>query len=153
MFDHTPTTTATTQPTEGLSWPEKVAAGDIISFRFPTDDDTGGARPKARPCLVLAVALVDGHRWMSVAYGTTVLKKARNGRGILVNASEASSCGLAHATGFRGDRIMTINTSDPALAVSPVFRTPVLGRLSGRPLERLKQIRDSLRAETTQALR
>ncbi|MFC2968061.1 hypothetical protein [Acidimangrovimonas pyrenivorans] len=151
MFDTAPTTTIKTQPTDGLSWPEKVAAGDIISFRFPTDD-TGEARPKARPCLVLAVAMVDGKRWMSVAYGTTVLKKARNGRGILVNASEAAACGLDRATGFRGDRLMTINTGDPALAVSPVFRTPVLGRLSGRPLERLRQIRDSLRAETTQAL-
>lgn len=145
MFDTAPTTTIKTQPTDGLSWPEKVAAGDIISFRFPTDD-TGEARPKARPCLVLAVAMVDGQRWMSVAYGTTVLKKARNGRGILVNAGEANSCGLDRATGFRGDRVMTINTSNPALAVSPVFRTPIIGRLAGRPLKRMQMVQAHLRA-------
>lgn len=145
MFDTAPTTTIKTQPTDGLSWPEKVAAGDIISFRFPTDD-TGEARPKARPCLVLAVGIVDGKRWMSVAYGTTVLKKARNGRGILVNASEADACGLDRATAFRGDRLMTINTGDPALAVSPIFRTPVIGRLTGRPLKRMQAVKAHLRA-------
>lgn len=146
MFDTAPIATITTKPNDSLSWPEKVVAGDIISFRFPTDDDTGGARPKARPCLVLAVAMVDGQRWMSVAYGTTVLKKARNSRGILVNAGEANACGLDRATGFRGDRVVTISTGDPALAVSPIFRTPVIGRLTGRPLKRMQTVKAHLRA-------
>lgn len=146
MIHTAPTMTAKTQTTDRVSWPEEVAAGDIISFRFPTDDDTGGVRPKARPCLVLAVTIVDGRRWMLVAYGTTVLKKARNGRGILVNAGEAAAAGLNRATGFRGDRILTITTSDPALAVSPVFRTPIIGRLTGRPLKRMQMVQAHLQA-------
>lgn len=147
MLDTAPAKTTATQATNGRTWPERIASGDIVSFRFPTDDETGSSRPKARPCLVLAVGMIDGQRRLLVAYGSTVLSKARNRLGIIINANEACACGLDRATGFRGDRITTINTSDPALAVSPIFRTPVIGRLTGRPLVRMHSVQAQLQMD------
>lgn len=153
MFDTTPAQTVMTPETDPRPWPETVTAGDILSFRFPLDDDTGETRPKARPCLVLAVAMIDGQRRMSVAYGTSVLKKARNAHGILLTAGDASVSGLDRATGFCGDRVRTITTGDPALAVSPVVRTPIIGRLSGRPLERMRRVQMRLYAGASGTIR
>ncbi|AQS49309.1 hypothetical protein BMG03_17050 [Thioclava nitratireducens] len=143
MFDNVPSTVETTTQ----AWSETLRSGDIVSFRFPTDEGKTGPEPKARPCLVLASALISGQRWLTIAYGTSVTEKVRKGYAIPLGSHDARVAGLERATAFRGDRIVIVRPNNRAFAVSPTLRTPVLGRLTGRPLERMHAIRARLQAE------
>ncbi|MEX1663133.1 hypothetical protein AB4874_16020 [Thioclava sp. 15-R06ZXC-3] len=125
-------------------WSETIKAGDIISFRFPLQNAPANERPKARPCLVLAVSVYDGQRWLCVAYGTTIRRKARNALGIDLSTDEAAASGLNRATGFCGTRTVVIRTNDPALCVCPALRTPVIGKLADQPRERMQLVKARL---------
>ncbi|KEO60287.1 type II toxin-antitoxin system PemK/MazF family toxin [Thioclava indica] len=143
MFDNLPAVSE--KATQ--AWSETVRSGDIVSFRFPANEGKSGPAPKARPCLVLAAATIAGQRWLTIAYGTSVTEKVRKGYAIPLGSRDAHLAGLERATAFRGDRIVIVRTNHSAFAISPIFRTPVLGRLSGRPLARMRAIQARLQAE------
>ncbi|MFC2970149.1 hypothetical protein [Acidimangrovimonas pyrenivorans] len=132
-------------------WSETVRSGDIVAFRFPANEGTTGHEPKVRPCLVLATATIAGQRWLTIAYGTSVTEKARKGYAIPLGNRDAIAAGLDRATAFRGDRVVIVRPNNGGFAVSPTFRTPVLGRLTGRPLERMRAVQARLQAEADMA--
>lgn len=147
MFDNVP---AVSEKTDA-PWSETVRSGDIVSFRFPAREGRYGPEPKVRPCLVLTTATIAGQRWLTVAYGTSVTKKARKGYAIPLGTRDAITAGLERATAFRGDRVIVVRPNNEGFAVSPTFRTPVLGRLTGRPLERMRAVQARLQAEADMA--
>ena len=147
MF-HSPTIV----PAEGdAPWSETVRSGDIVAFRFPAQEGEAGPEPKARPCLVIATATIAGQRWLTVAYGTTALGKARKGYAIRVRTREAVAAGLDRATTFRGERVVIVRANHRAFAINPALRTPVIGRLAGSPLERMRWVQARLQAEADMA--
>jgi len=139
-------------PAEGdAPWSETVRSGDIVAFRFPAQEGETGPEPKARPCLVLAAATIAGQRWLTIAYGTTATEKVRKGYAIFVGTRDAIASGLERATAFRGNRVVIVRPNHRAFAVSPTVRSPVLGRLNGRPHARMRAVQARLQAEADMA--
>lgn len=147
MFDTLPTT----EPKADTPWAETLRSGDLVSFRFPVHEREAGPNPKTRPCLVIATATFSGQRWITLAYGTSKMEKARKGYAIPVNARDAIAAGLDSATAFKGDRVVIVRPNHPGFVVSKTFLTPVLGRLTGRPLDRMRAVQARLQAEADMA--
>lgn len=130
-----------------LPWTQTLTHGDIVSFHFPVTEEEGVA-PKARPCLVLDVEERDGHRFVTLAYGTSVGGTANRGYEIRVNRPEdATAAGLDRPTRFVGARRITVSAAHPGFCVKRALGTAVIGRLSGVPFDRMNRVRARIHAE------
>lgn len=110
---------------------------DIVWCRFPEHDDLGNPGPKARPGIVLNVAVHDagedglGEGEVQVVYGTTKLKlRERRSDFFVANMAEMDICGLNKATRFDLDAIAWIPWAEEWFDTLPTYDSPVIGRLS-----------------------
>ena len=108
---------------------------DIVWCRFPSHAELGNPGPKARPAIVLNVAVheEDGETEgeVQVIYGTTNLKRMqRRGDFYVTNVAEMDICGLNQATRFDMDRIGWIPWADEWFETLPTYSSPIIGHLS-----------------------
>lgn len=129
------------------AWKDSLAAGDVVSFRFPHETD-GLDDPKVRPSLVLDVEDRDGQRYAHLAYGTTAPTTRRPGYAIdVIDADEISIASLHKPTRFDAARRVIVSLGNRDFNISPTRGTPVLGRLTGRATERMHRVRARIHAE------
>lgn len=134
-----------------LPWTLTLTYGDIVSFRFPTDD---AAKPKARPCLVLDIVRKRGRRYAVLAYGTSSRCTHNAGQEVqLLNREEATLAGLDRPTRFVGARRVTVPVTSHGFVCCTELKTPVLGRVVGAEYARVLSIRSRLQIEAAQARR
>lgn len=128
-----------------LPWSKTLTCGDIVSYRFPTDEPTPH---KARPCLVLDILRKRGKRYAILAYGTTSKNRHISGDEIPLHLpDDAAAAGLDRPTRFVGARRITVSVNCNRFVPEPQLRTPVLGRLTGAEYTRAVSIHDRLREE------
>lgn len=119
-------------------WHDTLAAGDIVSFRFPYPDAPHAER--ARPCLVVDVDPIGGEA--VVVYGTSRWTDANRGQELHVTGPDAALASLDRPTRFVGARRVRVALDSPRFIVSSTRGTPVVGRLAGTArghLDRLKR--------------
>lgn len=133
-------------PQAAASWQQTISHGDIVSFHFPVEDGDGGPG-KARPCLVLDVVAIAGTRLITLAYGTSSPKPTSRAYVIPCDwRDDWRAAGLLRPTHFRGVRRVSVTADHPGFACNRAG-TPVIGRLEGRPFERMNAVRGRLHAE------
>lgn len=129
------------------NWRDTLSWGDIVSFYFPVKEENGPAS-KRRPCLVIDTDIKGGHRYVTLAYGTTTERRGRRSYEIQVYGAEAvASSGLTRPTRFLGSRRITVSTAHPGFVSCKDKGSPVLGRLSGNAFERMNAVRARIHAE------
>jgi hypothetical protein len=141
MLDNTATILTMTP-----AWQEHLSPGDIVSFRFPLAQADPADKSKPRPCLVLEVQELAGMRFALLAYGTTSPRKANWGYEIHA-LEDFPSFGLNRPTRFIGRRRLMVSLDNPGFVICRDTGSPVLGRLSGGPADRLMAVRARLQAE------
>ncbi|WP_374434238.1 hypothetical protein [Tabrizicola sp.] len=135
-----------------LPWTLTLTYGDIVSFRFPTDD---AAKPKARPCLVLDIVRKRGRRCAVLAYGTSSRCTHDAGQEVqLLNREEAALAGLERPTRFVGARRTArdcpCHTSN-GFVCCPELTTSVLGCVAGAEYAQVLSIQSRLQIEAAEA--
>ena len=140
MFDSTPQT-----PAASADWRTHISRGDILSFAWPGADAARG------PCLMLDRARIGGRPFVLLAAGEPDDGRFARGYDILVERAEARMlAGLAEPTRFRADRRLLVSLDTSGLQLDG-GASPVLGRLSGRELDRLDRVRARIHAEADMA--
>lgn len=130
------------------AWQDHVAAGDIVSFRFPLAEDASTAQPKARPCLILDIEIIGGERYAVLAYGTTSHRRSNVGYEVHVRRrDEYVSAGLDEPTRFVGARRLLVPLTHRGFAICRNTGSAVLGRLDGEPFEAMNAVRGRIHAE------
>ena len=131
MLDHS------TEP----RWQDDLQRGDIVLFRFPVSDEGPAPHPKARPCLVLERAVLQGVTFLKLAYGTSAKGKANRGHEVHVTQPDGMRCaGLREPTRFVGSRAILVSPENAGFALGQAG-TPVIGRLDDGLLARMNRIR------------
>ena len=140
MFDHTTHVAA--------NWAEHVQPGYVVLFRFPVRyPQTKDGAPMTRPCLVLEVDGENASRRLVLAYGTTSTSVSHTGYDIrLTRLSDLKSAGLKRPTRFIGARLLSVSPNHDGFPIG-MTGTPVTGRLSDAPWERMQRVRARLHAE------
>ena len=141
MLDSTATTLTMTP-----AWQAHLSPGDIVTFRFPLAQADPGTSPKPRPCLVLEIEELAGLRFALIAYGTTSPRKANWGYEIHA-LEDFAAFGLDRPTRFIGRRRLMVSLDNPGFQICRDTGSPVIGRLSGGPAERLLAVRARIQAE------
>lgn len=126
-------------------WPDDIQRGDVVRFRFSIAEEDGEA-PKLRPCLVLEIGTLNGHRFVTLAYGTGAPAKGKYGYEIIVKGKPSMrAAGLTKPTRFVAIRRITVSTEHHGF--EPLCGTPVIGRLDASLLQRMDAVRARLWAE------
>lgn len=122
-------------------WQDILQRGDIVLFRFPVADDTCAAQPKARPCLVLERAVLQGVTFLKLAYGTSATTRANRGHEVRVTRAEAMRlAGVREPTRFVGARTLLVSPQHSGFSFGPAG-SPIIGRLDANLIERMNRIR------------
>jgi hypothetical protein len=119
------------------TWQVGIAAGDIVSFRFPYPDAPMAER--ARPCLVVDVEHESGEAVL--VYGTSRWSGANRGQELHVTGPDILLASLDRPTRFIGVRRVRVALDSPRF-IAGARGTPVVGRLpdtTHAQLDRLKQ--------------
>ncbi|MBD3625626.1 MAG: hypothetical protein HUJ24_09660 [Rhodobacteraceae bacterium] len=119
-----------------VAWHDTLAAGDIVSFRFPYPDAPYAER--ARPCLVVDVDPIAGEA--VVVYGTSRWTKANQGQELHVTGSDAGQASLDRPTRFVGARRVRVSIGSPRF-IAGGRGTPVVGRLTGKARDHLDRLK------------
>lgn len=131
-------------------WKTALAPGDVVRFRFPVAqccDHDATAGPKLRPCLVLEVFELSGHRFVKLAYGTSANTKANKGCEVRVNQPDGcAAAGLYRPTRFVGARAILVSLDHSGFEPFGKSGSPLMGSLDSQLRTRLTDIRDRLRA-------
>jgi hypothetical protein len=126
-------------------WAATLQRGDVALFRFPCAD---GGQIKPRPCLVMEIARIGGETLIELAYGTTAQTSANRGYEVhIYRPIGMALAGLRRPTRFVGARRIIVSARNGGFDVSPGYRSPVIGRLDGRGLERMNAVRARIHAE------
>lgn len=134
-------------PAISPAWQEHIASGHVLAFRFPLAERKAKGAPKQRPCLVLDLQDVSGRPFALLAYGSTSQRNANSGWEIHATEDHAAYA-LDRPTRFIGRRRLLVSLDDPAFAICRATGSPVLGRLSGGPAERLQVVRARIQADS-----
>lgn len=125
-----------------------LAPGDIVAFRFPCSGRGPHEEPKVRPCLVLEIRESGGRRFVEIAYGTSADTEANRGLDIEVADDTAvAAAGLDRPTRFVGARRTMVSTDHSGFDISEGVGSPIIGRLTGKPEERMNAVRARVQAE------
>lgn len=129
-------------------WQNHLSPGDIVSFRFPVRKAMANEKPKPRPCLILEIEELAGRRFALIAYGTSSPRRANWGEEVhALHECDFPTFGLDRPTRFIGKRRMLVSLDNSGFAICRETGSPVLGRLSGRPAERLLDVRARIQAQ------
>lgn len=127
--------------------PVSLQTGDVVRFHFPVVD-AEDRRDKPRPCLVLDTLHFDGHRFVMLAYGTLAEHGHTTGYDVPVCEPETMrEAGLSRPTRFCGARCILVSVRHPGFGRVRPGRTPRIGCLIGKALERMNAVRGRLHAE------
>lgn len=125
-------------------WQDSLQRGDVVLFRFPVDDgdgDDGADQPKARPCLVMERAVLQGVTFLKLAYGTSAMTRANRGHEVRVTRPEGMrTAGVREPTRFVGARAILVSPEHSGFALGPAG-SPVIGRLDAGLVARMDRIR------------
>ncbi len=122
-------------------WQDSLQRGDVVLFRFPVTDEDIAKQPKARPCLVLERAALQGATFLKLAYGTSAMTRANRGHEVRVTRPEGMrAAGVGEPTRFVGARAILVSPEHSGFAIAP-NGTPDIGRLDASLLERMDRIR------------
>ncbi|WP_339106981.1 recombinase family protein [Thioclava sp. GXIMD4216] len=134
------------------AWQDHISPGDIVTFRFPIRKATDGEQPKPRPCLVIEVEEWAGKQFALLAYGTSSPRKANSGYEVhALQPEDYTRFGLDRPTRFIGKRTIMVALDNPSFDSFRKTCSPVLGRLSGQPAERLLHVRARIQADRDMA--
>lgn len=133
------------------SWRDRLLAGDIVSFVFPSSEGDAELE-KARPSLVLTVDRDGEEPMVTVAYGTSSRSRSNTGLELHVRKLEdIEAAGLHKRTRFVGARTATVPLSSmrfvecaDGTAVLGLLPTPLLARLA-QVVEGLDRLEDKAR--------
>lgn len=122
-------------------WQDILQRGDIVLFRFPVTDGAGALQPKARPCLVLERAVLQGVTFLKLAYGTSAMTHANRGHEVRVTRAEAMRlAGVREPTRFVGARTLLVSPQHSGFSLGSKG-SPVIGSLDAKLIERMNRIR------------
>ncbi len=128
-----------TLTTQTADWRETLAAGQIVSFIFPSAEGAG-IPEKNRPALILSVDRSGPEPLATVAYGTSRRTDANTGLELHVrSAVDIVTAGLHRKTRFIGARVTTVPLTSTRF-VACRAGTAVLGSLPERLHARLAQV-------------
>ncbi len=130
------------------AWQDHVTLGDIVAYRFPlAEEDASTRQPKARPCLILDIEVINGQRYALIAYGTTSHRRSNVGYEVHVRrGADYLSAGLDEPTRFVGARRVLVPLTHKGFAICRETGSAVLGRLDGEPFERMNAVRGRIHA-------
>ena len=120
-----------------------LTPGDIVRFRFPVKEDGDGdvPRPKKRPCLVMQVATLAGHRFVKIAYGTSANSRANWGQEIIVSRPAGlKAAGLSRRTRFVGARSIIVSAAHPGFEPALEDGGMISGRIDEALIARMRGI-------------
>ncbi|UOA33311.1 hypothetical protein DSM110093_03136 [Sulfitobacter sp. DSM 110093] len=122
-------------------WQDILQRGDIVLFRFPVADEKGALQPKARPCLVLERAVLQGVTFLKLAYGTSAMTRANRGHEVRVSRPDGMRlAGVREPTRFVGARTLLVSPQHSGFSLGPAG-SPIIGRLDANLIERMNCIR------------
>lgn len=128
------------------SWRDDVAAGDIISFVYPSKENDPRLECP-RPCLVLEVDRSGPEPEILVAYGTSAMTRANTGYEVRVTQEETMrDAGLHRPTRFVAARRLRVVLSSPRI-ITCAQGTARIGRLSEDLRPRLEHVLSLLATE------
>ena len=134
-----------TLTTQTVDWRETLAAGQIVSFVFPSAEGAHNLE-KNRPALILSVDRSGPEALATVAYGTSRRTDANTGLELHVRSTvDMAMAGLHRRTRFVGART-TIVPLTSARFVTCRAGTAVLGSLPERLHDRLAQVASRCRS-------
>ncbi|WP_406871022.1 type II toxin-antitoxin system PemK/MazF family toxin [Thioclava sp. 'Guangxiensis'] len=134
------------------AWQDHISPGDIVTFRFPIRKANESEQPKPRPCLVIEVEEWAGKQFALLAYGTSSPRKANSGYEVhAFQPEDYTRFGLDRTTRFIGKRTIMVALDNPSFDSFRKTCSPVLGRLSGQPAERLLHVRARIQADRDMA--
>ncbi|SEJ52120.1 hypothetical protein SAMN05421762_1184 [Pseudooceanicola nitratireducens] len=139
MFDH--------KTEETAHWADDIQRGDIVLFRFPVrNSQAADGLPVARPCLVMEVDGEGENQRLVLAYGTSRIAATNTGYDIAVKGVELRAAGMTRPTRFIGARLLSVSPNHSGLMTGDLG-TPLVGRLTGKSLDRMHWVRGRLHAE------
>ncbi|WP_282129999.1 hypothetical protein [Roseobacter litoralis] len=124
-----------------VEWQTTLIPGDIVRFAFPIRNAGPGMSAKPRPCLVLEVRTINGHRCAWLGYGTSATTTSNQGYELRVNhPADMQKCGLEKPTRFVCGRCVLVLLDCPDFLMCKETGSPVIGRLSGSLVTRLVRL-------------
>lgn len=137
--------TLPTDLTLGLDWRDKLAPGDIVTFRFPRTDRSIPARNTA--CLVLEIETVDAQRCAVLIPAQPSRRPSDTACIVSVGKrAELHAAGLDCPTQFAVEDRRRVPLIHTGFVRSCVTGSPVIGQLVGASGERLNAARGRLHA-------
>lgn len=136
-------------PKHTAEWQDHLTWGDIVSFRFPLQDDAeAGVEPKKRPCLVIDRHQIGALPFVTLAFGTSADHKTTRGYGVdITRPARVIAAGLHRPTRFICYRKISVSLKHSGFVCNRTTESPVFGSLSGPEFERMNQVRARLQAE------
>ncbi|MCV2879061.1 hypothetical protein OE699_09355 [Sedimentimonas flavescens] len=129
-------------------WTALLQIGDIVRFRFPQKSARGDTA-LTQACLVLEIETRFERRYavLTPALPYSHLRRS-GGYTITVTAEkELRAAGLPSQTRFNASHRITVSLANAGFEQAKSSASPIRGRLSGRALERLHDVRGRLHAE------
>ena len=123
------------------NWQDNLSWGDVVMFRFPSEEG-GQTRPsKDRPCVVHDVRDIAGVRLVTLVCGSKTTSQSEGGYGTLVvHPIAIAAAGLKGATRFNSRKRITVSV-DHGCFVCGAAKTPVIGSLTGKTRHRFNSVR------------
>ena len=133
---------------ETPDWAALLQVGDIVRFRFPQKSDASDT-PPTQACLVLEIETRFERRY-AVLTPAQPHSHLRRGGGYTITvtaAKELRVAGLPSYTRFNASHRFTVSLANAGFEQPKASVSPIRGRLTGRALERLHDVRGRLHAE------
>lgn len=134
MLHQTPKTTSARPVPQ--NWRNTFAIGDII--RWPLNGDPQGI------ALIVEIDAIAGWRVLTIAPGTAEHAQPVRPGTLRLSRNEVRRSGLPSPVRFEMERRLSVAPTHPALAAAA--DSPIIGRLTGSPLERLHAQRARIHA-------
>nr|WP_321443465.1 hypothetical protein [uncultured Cohaesibacter sp.] len=123
------------------NWQDDLSWGDVVMFRFPSEEGGQTRPPKARPCVVHDVRDIAGIRLVTLIRGSKTLSQSEDGYDThVVHPIAIAAAGLNGPTRFDSRKRITVSV-DHDWFVCGSAKTPVLGSLTGKTRRRFNSVR------------
>ncbi|WP_321336151.1 hypothetical protein [uncultured Cohaesibacter sp.] len=123
------------------NWQDNLSWGDVVMFRFPSEEGGQTRPPKARPCVVHDVRDIAGVRLVTLIRGSKTSSQSEDGYETLVmHPIATATAGLSGPTRFDRRKRITVSVDHDWFVCGPA-KTPVLGSLTGKTRCRFNSVR------------
>ncbi len=133
--------------TKSATWRNHLSVGDVLLYGFPLLDGNDEEPPVLRPCIVTGFTRVGSYRCVVLAPGFLPGSRQRGYEVHVRSATEMTGTGLRKPTSFDLNRRLPISLGTARFPTISGQKSPVLGHLPERMMERLHAVRARIQAE------